>query len=143
MVPIPVIDAEMDLEADERRCLESFTMQSGSGNMWEIGSPSMPRYADHVMALRILVECLAKLRRLADVERNLSEELHTELRRIAQLEQAKTLARLERRSHKRHSRDLKEVRRHLSGLLSAFGCVMVRYSHLAQILRHRIVSSRK
>jgi hypothetical protein len=138
MIPMHTLDAEMDLEADERRCLENtFGLPSSSSNSWD---RSLPRYADHVMALRILVECLAKLRRLADVERQLSEELHSELRRVAQIEQARTLARLERRSHKRHARDLKEFRRHLTGLLSSFGCVMVRYSHLAQILRHRIVS---
>jgi hypothetical protein len=137
MIPMHILDAEMDLEADERRCLENTFGLPTSSNTWD---RSLPRYADHVMALRILVECLAKLRRLADVERQLSEELHMELRRVAQIEQAKTLARLERRSHKRHARDLKEFRRHLTGLLSSFGCVMVRYSHLAQILRHRIVS---
>ena len=95
---------------------------------------------------------MAKLQRIDDVERTLNETLGQELRKLAQKEQAKTIARLERHVnapgqrrrrrfyHKNH--DLREFRRHLTGLLSSFGCVMIRIrlSHLAQIFRHRIVS---
>jgi hypothetical protein len=37
--------------------------------------------------------------------------------------------------------NMKDFRRHLTGLMSAFGCVMIRLSHLAEILRFRIVSA--
>ena len=39
--------------------------------------------------------------------------------------------------------NLKEFRIHLSNLLKAFGGVMTRFLHLAQILRHKIVSIRR
>lgn len=35
---------------------------------------------------------------------------------------------------------LKDFRMHIMSLLTSFGSVMLRLSHLAQILRHRIVS---
>ena len=136
MIPMNLLEAELDLEADERRCLEerSLSMQS-----WEYSR--LPRYEDHVLALRILVECLAKLGRLDDVERTLHENLEQEIRKLAQTEQARTFMRLERGTRgKRGIQDMKDFRRHLKGMLSAFGCVMIRLSHLAQILRHRIVS---
>ena len=86
---------------------------------------------------------MEKLGRLDDVERTLHENLQGELRKLAQTEQAKTFMRLERGVVRRSSnrrQDLKDFRRHLRGLLSSFGCVMLRLSHLAQILRHVIVS---
>jgi hypothetical protein len=147
MIPIPWIEAELDLEADERRCLEEITLsgmaqqQSGTARQ-----RMLPRYADPILALRILVECLAKMKRLDDVERVMSEGLEREIRRIVRREQALTFARLERRGVQPTVRtigrkqNLKELRRHLAGLLSAFGCVMIRLSHLAEILRLRIVS---
>ena len=113
-------------------------------NWWEDDEHqgrNLPRYTDHVLPLRILVECLAKLGRLDDVERTLNESLSQEIRKLAQKEQAKTFARLDKvNPSRRRRRDLKDFRRHLTGLLSAFGCVMIRLSHLTQILRHRIVS---
>lgn len=151
MIPIPVIEAELDLEADERRCLEQSAALYGIGtdtNQFKVTDPrhvQLPRYADPVLSLRILVECLANLRRLDDVERILNENLDYEIRSIVQREQARTFARLERRrgnntrTARKKKTDLKDFRRHWTGLLSAFGCVMLRLSHLAQILRFRMV----
>lgn len=144
MIPIPILEAELDLEADERRCLEEIAL-SGMAVTGRQQRP-LPRYADPVLALRILVECLAQLGRLDDVERVLSEGLERELRQIVQREQAHTFQRLEKKRAPVSIRTLgrtenfKDFRRHLTGLLSAFGCVMVRLSHLAEVLRIRIVS---
>jgi hypothetical protein len=149
MIPLPVVEAELDLEADERRCLEEIalsgmSLQPTSGSLRR---RKLPRYADPVLALRILVECLAHLKRLDDVERILSEGLQREIRQIVQREQARTFSRLDTKRMPQNLRslgrteNLKEFRRHLTGLLSAFGCVMIRLSHLAEILRFRIVSA--
>jgi hypothetical protein len=149
MIPLPMVEAELDLEADERRCLEEIalsgmSLQPTSGSLRR---RKLPRYADPVLALRILVECLAHLKRLDDVERILSEGLQREIRQIVQREQARTFSRLDTKRMPQNLRslgrteNLKEFRRHLTGLLSAFGCVMIRLSHLAEILRFRIVSA--
>ncbi len=149
MIPLPMVEAELDLEADERRCLEEIAL-SGMSLQPTNGSlrrRKLPRYADPVLALRILVECLAHLKRLDDVERILSEGLQREIRQIVQREQARTFSRLDKKRMPQNIRslgrteNLKEFRRHLTGLLSAFGCVMIRLSHLAEILRFRIVSA--
>jgi hypothetical protein len=149
VIPGPLLEAELDLEADEQRCLEETMIASEIGQQLnafedEHSYRNLPRYVDHVLALRILVECLAKLGRLDDVQRTLMESLPMEIRKIAQKEQAKTFGRLERTNRKKTGlgrvTELREHRRHLTGLLSSFGCVMIRLSHLAQILRHRIVS---
>ena len=152
MIPIPMIEAALDLEADERRCLEEVTL-SGLGHKSSSSSTGrkqreLPRYADPVLALRILVECLAQLGRLDDVERVLSENMEREIRQLAKREQARTFARLERKRAPVSIRvlgkaeHLKDFRRHLTGLLSAFGCVIIRLSHLAEVVRIRIVSCR-
>ena len=153
MIPIPVIEAELDLEADERRCLEQsaalYGIGTGMNHFHHTTDPrhiQLPRYADPILALRILVECLANLRRLDDVERIMNETLEYEIRTIVQREQARTFARLERRrgatnrTNRHKKTDLKDFRRHWTGLLSSFGCVMLRLSHLSQILRYRMVS---
>jgi hypothetical protein len=149
MIPIPMIEAELDLEADERRCLEELALSGMSFNKPQTGTlrqRQLPRYADPVLALRILVECLAHLNRLDDVERILSEGLEREIRQIVQREQARTFSRLDKKRMPQsirslgRSENMKDFRRHLTGLMSAFGCVMVRLSHLAEILRFRIVS---
>ena len=153
LIPIPIIEAELDLEADERRCLEEIAL-SGMAVSSTAGRHQrnpLPRYADAVLGTRILVECLAQLGRLDDVERTLTENLDAELRKIVQNEQARSFARLEKKraaavglrsttlgKSGEHS-NLKDFRRHLTGLLSAFGCVIVRLSHLAEVLRIRIV----
>jgi len=156
MIPIPIVQAELDLEADERRCLEEVALsvmatKRRSGGKSSLRQHQLPRYADPILALRILVECLAQLKRLDDVERVLGEGLEREIRKIVQREQARTFSVLEKRKHssghRQTGRDaletengLSEFRRHLTGILSAFGCVMIRLSHLAEILRLRIVS---
>lgn len=151
MIPFSVIDAELDLEADERRCLEESAL-SGVNNInssWDSvfaahSRSKRPQYADHVLALRILVECLATLGKVDDIERMVNDEMEREVRKIAQREQARTFTRLEKHRsmprRKTGGEDLRDFRRHLTGLLSSFGCVMIRLSHLAQIVRHRIVS---
>ena len=138
MIPVSLLEAELDLEADEMRCLEEM-----AGNSWDDAhTRSLPRYADHVLALRILLECLTKLERLDDVERTLNENIELEIRKLSQKEQAKTFARLDKQQQPRRGRslNLKDFRRHLTGLLSSYGCVMIRLAHLAQIFRYRIVS---
>lgn len=138
MIPVSLLEAELDLEADEMRCLEEI-----AGTSWDdTQTRSQPRYVDHVLALRILVECLTKLERLDDVERTLNENIEREIRKLTQKEQAKTYARLEKQQQPRRGRtlDLKDFRRHMTGLLSSYGCVMIRLAHLTQIFRYRIVS---
>ena len=95
-----------------------------------------PTYLDHVLGLRTLVECLVRLRRLDDVERVVQENMETEVRYLVQRQQAQTFALLEGSSTVTDG----DFRRHLTGLLSGFGSVLVRISHLAQIVRFRIVS---
>ena len=151
MIPTSLLEAELDLEADERRCLEE-VMAQREWSMWddENTNRNLPRYADHVLALRILVECLYKLNKLDDVQRTLADSILPEIRKIAQKEQAKTFGRLEKTNNAAKKRrkgtksprgDLKDFRRHLTGLLSSFGCVLLRLAHLSQILRYRIVST--
>ena len=144
MIPLPMIEAELDLEADERRCIEEITL-SGMAPSLTNRHRQLPRYADPVLALRILVECLHQLKRLDDVERIMGEGLEREIRRTVQREQARTYALLERKQHltqtiraRGQQDDLKDFRRHLTGLLSAFGCIQIRLSHLAEILRLRV-----
>lgn len=159
MIPIPIIEAELDLEADERRCLEEVALSGmalsssvgGGGGASGLRQRQLPRYADPILALRILVECLFQLKRLDDCERILGEGLEREIRRIVQREQARTFARLEKwarvqqtirgpmKNNANKLDTMREFRRHLIGLLSAFGCVMLRLSHLAEIMRIRIV----
>ncbi len=149
MIPIPVLDTELDLEADERRCMEDLLLNelTRKANMKPSVSRQrqLPRFGDSVMALRIIIECLSELKRLDDVERVLSDSLQTEIRTLVQKEQARTFARIEKRRSAQSIRSsmtkesMQDFRRHLTNLLSAFGCVMLRMSHLAQILRYRIV----
>lgn len=151
MIPIPLVEAELDLEADERRCLEEVALSGLMPTTAGRSQRPLPRYADPILALRILVECLTQLGRVDDVERVLLDGLDREIRILVQREQARTFARLEQRlaADRSSARTLQrtgatdqmiqEFRRHLTGLLSAFGCVMVRLSHLAEVLRIRIV----
>jgi hypothetical protein len=157
MIPIPMMEVELDLEADERRCLEDFalSMLGRSRQQPTATTPRdrhphgvrTPRYNDPVLALRILADCLTHLQRLDDLERVLHESLPKEIRAIIQREQIHTFARLEK-SRPQSIRETKadtmqEFRRHLAALLSAFGNVMVRLSHLAQIVRFRISADRE
>lgn len=165
MIPIPIVEAELDLEADERRCLEEIALSGMMASMQINQSSStlrqhhrlLPRYADPILALRILVECLTQLGRCDDVERVILDGLGREIRQIVQREQARTFQRLEKKQERafasggmirfntgrsgNNAESLKDFRRHLTGLLSAFGCVLVRIAHLAEVVRIRIVSS--
>ncbi|GAX19291.1 hypothetical protein FisN_4Lh133 [Fistulifera solaris] len=153
MIPVPVLDTELDLEADERRCMEDLLLNelTRKANMKPSVSRQrqLPRFGDSVMALRIIVECLSELKRLDDVERVLSDSLQTEIRTLVQKEQARTFARMEKRRSAQSIRSsmtresMQDFRRHMTNLLSAFGCVMLRMSHLAQILRYRISSDKE
>lgn len=163
LLPKHLMDSELNLEVDELRCLENwsnnFSFQSHNATYSTFSSDSslvLPRYTDPILGLRILVESLAKLKRLDDVERVVSENLERELKKISQMEQAKTLGKLEKRrntigpsaSHRLSTgmnidaaeEKLRDFQSHLKSLLTAFGSVMIRLTYLAQILRHRIVS---
>jgi hypothetical protein len=147
-IPTTVIDAEFDLESEERRSLEERTF---------LQKETSPTYLDHVLGLRTLVECLVKLRRLDDVERILTEAMEKELNALVQREQARTYLRVEKVSTnllgKKSGRyamllqkagattDLRDFRKHLAGVVSAFGNVYLRLMHLTQIVRNRVVSN--
>lgn len=139
MIPSSFLEAELDLEADERRCLED-----------TIQVTPKPRYTESVPALRIMVECLCYLKRLDDTERVLLETMPQELVRIRKRQQAVTFSRLERKrmtvktirgSQATILMELEQVKQHLIRLLSAYGAVYLRLCHLAQIIRYRIVRS--
>lgn len=151
IIPQPVMDAEFELESEERRSLEEFKYHNGN----ERKTLDRPMYMDHVLALRTLVECLVRLRRLDDVERILTDVLEKELSSLIQREQARTFLRVEgSTTHNLQRRgryamlmtkagattDLRDFRKHMASVVSAFGNVQVRLTHLAQIIRHRIVS---
>lgn len=154
MVGRAILESEIDLEGDELRCLEEPAVWGSHSNTTHLPASylypeqALPKYSDPVLALRILVDCLTKLKRLDDVEQYLSEDLNREIRRVAEREQAKTFARLERRRGRaaggeesdEEGDNMKVFRFHLNNLLKAFGGIMTRYLHLAQILRHKIVS---
>lgn len=132
LIPIPMMEAELDLEADERRCQEDLLLQG----LPRLYARTLPRFADPVVALRILVESLYQLKRLDDVERVVHETLEAEIRLSVQRQQFHTFSLLENTANITDS----DFRRHLTGLLSGFGAILVRLSHLAQIVRFRIVS---
>jgi len=154
MVGRAILESEIDLEGDELRCLEEPAVWGSHSNTTHLSASylypeqALPRYSDPVLALRILVDCLTKLKRLDDVEQYLSEDLDREIRRVAEREQAKTFARLERHRGRaaggeesdEEGDNMKVFRFHLNNLLKAFGGIMTRYLHLAQILRHKICS---
>ena len=155
MVGRALLESDLDLEGDELRCADPNPNASVTHLPATYLHPeqALPRYTDPVLALRILVDCLTKLKRLDDVEQFLSEGIEREIRKVAEREQAKTYARLERRRGLRpvgedgdsfqgaeEQDELKEFKVHLNNLLKSFGGVMTRLLHLTQILRHKIVS---
>jgi hypothetical protein len=180
MIPKSLMDADFDLESEERRHLEELQQQrqqqqhgnSGNGNEYSPygGSNSTnnnkkkkkrskkPQYGDSILALRTLVECLIRLRRLDDVERILTDSLPKEVEALVQREQARTFLRVEGsashqlsqsggRMHMLLSKagattDLRDFRAHLQSVVSAFGNVQLRMAHLAQLIRHRLVRIR-
>jgi hypothetical protein len=158
VIPATMMDAEFDLEADERRSLEEQQYDSQGRRRKQALHMTKPTYLDHVLALRTLVECLVRLRRLDDVERIVTEALERELSQLVQREQARTFLWVEKSSTDRLRKgaggryaallnkagsgiDLRDFRQHLNHILSAFGNVQIRLIHLTQIIRHRIVSN--
>lgn len=129
LIPVAVLEAELDLVDDERRCLEEVALT---------GNAAASRYSDPVIALRILVECLARLGRLDDLERIVEENLEREIQNCIGTVQFQTFERLENR---KAVNDLSEFRRHLVNVLSQMGCIILRMTHLAEVVRLRIVSS--
>lgn len=155
MVGRALLETDLDLEGDELRCAHPTNVAvTYLPATYLHPEQALPRYTDPVLALRILVDCLTKLKRLDDVEQFLSEGVEREIRKVAEREQAKTYARLERRRGLRtvvegdggsvqnddEEDELKDFRVHLNNLLKSFGGVMTRLLHLTQILRHKIVS---
>jgi len=150
IIPASMMDAEFDLEADERRSLEEQHYDSQGRRRKQSLYMTKPTYLDHVLALRTGVECLVRLRRLDDVERIVTESLERELSQLVQREQARTFLWVEKSRGKVGGRyaalltktgsgiDLRDFRRHLNHILSAFGNVQIRLIHLTQIIRHRI-----
>ena len=158
VIPGTMMDAEFDLEADERRSLEEQQYDSQGRRRTQALHMTKPTYLDHVLALRTLVECLVRLRRLDDVERIVTESLEKELSQLVQREQARSFLWVEKSSTDRLRKgaggryaallnkagsgiDLRDFRQHLNHILSAFGNVQIRLIHLTQIIRHRIVST--
>lgn len=158
VIPVTMMDAEFDLEADERRSLEEQQYDSQGRRRQQALHMKKPTYLDHVLALRTLVECLVRLRRLDDVERIVTDALEKELSQLVQREQARTFLWVEKSSTDRLRKgaggryaallnkagsgiDLRDFRQHLNHILSAFGNVQIRLIHLTQIIRHRIVST--
>jgi hypothetical protein len=158
VIPPAMMDAEFDLEADERRSLDEQQYDSQGRRRKQALHMTKPTYLDHVLALRTLVECLVRLRRLDDVERIVTESLERELSQLVQREQARTFLWVEKASTDRLRKgaggryaallnkagsgiDLRDFRQHLNHILSAFGNVQIRLIHLTQIIRHRIVSN--
>jgi len=155
VIPATMMDAEFDLEADERRSLDEQQYDSQGRRRQQALHMKKPTYLDHVLALRTLVECLVRLRRLDDVERIVTEALEKELSQLVQREQARTFLWVEKSSTDRLRKgaggryaallnkagsgiDLRDFRQHLNHILSAFGNVQIRLIHLTQIIRHRI-----
>lgn len=151
VIPQTVMEAEFELESEERRSLEEFKYRHGTDRK----SLNRPMYMDHVLALRTLVECLVRLRRLDDIERIVTDVIEKELASLIQREQARTFLRVEgSTTHNLQRRgryamlmakagattDLRDFRKHMASVVSAFGNVQVRLTHLSQIIRHRIVS---
>jgi hypothetical protein len=154
VIPPSMMEAEFDLEADERRSLEEQQYDSQGRRRQQSLLMTKPTYLDHILALRTLVECLVRLRRLDDVERILTESLERELSLLVQREQARTFLWVEKSSTNQLRKsgryamlltkagattDLRDFRRHLNHILSAFGNVQVRLMHLTQIIRHKLV----
>lgn len=157
VIPASMMEAEFDLEADERRSLEEQQYDSQGRRRTQALHMTKPTYLDHVLGLRTLVECLVRLRRLDDVERIVTDLLEKELSQLVQREQARTFLWVEKSSTDRLRKgaggryaalltkagsgvDLRDFRQHLNHILSAFGNVQIRLIHLTQIIRHRIVS---
>eukprot|EP00536_Pseudo-nitzschia_multiseries_P011893 jgi/Psemu1/260204/estExt_Genewise1Plus.C_4310008 len=155
IIPSSMMEAEFDLEADENRSLEEQQYDSQGRRRQQALDMTKPSYLDHILALRTLVECMVRLRRMDDLERTVTESLERELSQLVQREQARTFLWVEKSNTDRLRKgaggryaallnkagsgiDLRDFRLHLNHILSAFGNVQVRLIHLTQIFRHRI-----
>lgn len=142
MIPRSVVESEVYLVGDELRC---FDFESEALSKVGVQKRYIPRYTDPVLSLRIVVESLVKIGQLQLAESILLKNIEKEIKNIIQREQARTFYRLDRRkpsetmrSAGKNAAELKDFRRHFSAILSSFGCIMMRLSHLAQISRNKI-----
>ena len=157
MVSRAILESDLDLEGEEVRGLDHGRHRVVTHLPATLVHPEqpLPRYNDSVLALRILVDCLIRLKRLDDVESFLREGMEREIRTVVEREQAKTLARLETlRSigeetsptndddvdHPPEDDELKEFHRHLQNMLQSFRGVMTRLFHLTQMVRYKLGS---
>jgi hypothetical protein len=186
MIPMSLLkDAEFDLEQAELICVEDnfggnhnsmihqrqFIGGGGGASAFDMTNRFLPRYSDATLAMRVLIESLAQLGRLDEVERYLQESVQREIRRVVEVQQGRTFVRMEKRRLQRMRVGMRHgggkagsnaaasimdggggtgaalpaakeqpFRHHWRNLLNAFEQVMLRLCHLAQILRHRIVS---
>ena len=146
MLPPVIVKAEVDLEKDERKCFDGETKSFSKTSLQE---RYLPRYNDPVLSLRILVECLFRLGRVHKAEDILMKNVEKEIKGVVQREQSRTFYRLDRRKGPQSIRplnkevdELKEFRRHFTAVISSFGCILIRLSHVAQLMRSKIVSIR-
>jgi len=189
MIPFSLLkDVDFDLQQAELTCLEdNFNVAAnnlmhhsqqpvqvfggGGGGAFEMSNRFLPRYSDATLATRVLIESLAQLGRLDEVERYLLESIQREIRRVVEVQQGRTFVRMEKRRLQRMRVGMRHAnaktagpagtsimdggsgggtavmvtkeqpfRHHWRSLLHAFERVMLRLSHLAQILRFRISS---
>ena len=138
--PPALLETDSDLGGDKLRCahLNPNAVVTHLPAKYLHPEQALPRHTDPVLALRILVDCLTKLKRLDDVEQFLSEGMEREIRRVAEREQAETHARLEQRRElrtvsegvdgrgdsmrgDREEDELKDIRVHFNNLLKSFG----------------------
>lgn len=148
MISTSLLDSEFKLETDELRCMD---MSSTSDERMQ----SVARYTDSVMALRILVDSLKLLKSLDDVERTLSEHLRQEIRKVSERIQDNTFSWIDQRradnkrlgkveSKNRDNTNFlsglpREIQRHFFMMLLSYENVLLRYCHLAQIIRQKKV----
>jgi hypothetical protein len=141
-----VLDTKVQVVVDEMRCLQNWDLSSSyhdtevSAKMSGSVQTAGPMYTDPVLGLRIIVDALARMNRLDDIERVLSENAEREIQLIAMSEQARTLTRLGNIGMNPGEDKFREFKMHLQCLLMAYGSILLRYTYLTQILRHRIVS---
>ena len=150
MISVSVLDSVLKLESDELRIID---MSITSDERMQ----RVARYTDSTMALRILVDSLKVLNSLEDVERTLSENLRLEIRKVSERVQDNTFSWIDQRraENKRLgkveaknrdssnflSRLPKELQRHYFMMLLSYENVLLRYCHLAQIIRQKMVRS--
>jgi len=146
LLPRAVLDTKVEVVVDEMRCLQNWDLSSSYHDMEVVAKMNGgvqtlgPMYTDPVLALRIIIDALARMNRLDDIERVLSENAEREIQLIAMSEQARTLTRLGNIGMSPGEDKFREFKMHLQCVLMAYGSILLRYTYLAQILRHRVVS---